>query len=91
MIAGCENKGDCGPAHAYQKTVGARHVGNGIMRIGAVGILACHPCKIHVNGIFRQNGNKGHDSNCNSLGHIKLGGLAGPGKHKGSAKNGNAA
>ena len=78
------------PAHAYEQPVGPGHIGNGVVRIRALGVLACHPGKVHVHGVFGQHGNKGHHRHGNSLGNVHLGNLAGPGEQKRSTQNGHA-
>jgi hypothetical protein len=41
-----KNKHNGRPAHADEQPVGPGHVGNGVVGVGALGVLARHPGKV---------------------------------------------
>jgi len=85
-----KNKHNGRPAHADEQPVGPGHVGNGVVGVGALGVLARHPGKVHVHGVFGQHGDKSHNSHGYSLRNVHLGDFARPGEQKGCAQNGHA-
>ena len=90
MEAAREDQHDGRPADTDEQPVGARHIGDGIMRVGAFGMLARHPGKVHVHGVFGQHGDEGHHGHGHSLGDVELGHFTGPGQQERRAQDGQA-